>query len=206
MMIGGALGLVGNALGSSVGSGLGSMLNGGGAVATGISMLAYGPIGWVGGGLMMLLGAGTAIMGANEVYSGITGDTTMRDWMGGGLYDGLYLGLNIASAVGQIAGHMYMNSMAGQRAYAYQNINKYGYTDTVMGKTGRPYTYDRNVQKMIIKNGKMSAYVPKETSIFYKTGHNYMFKYGKWEITVSNPQKMIMHFLHRGSLRGIYPF
>jgi hypothetical protein len=58
-----------------------------------------------------VVGLTTAAFGANEIAYGITGTNYIREWSGmsEGLYNGLYLGFNIASAVGQIAGNIYMN-------------------------------------------------------------------------------------------------
>ncbi len=108
LVAGGAIGLVSNAIGSSIGGGLGSMLNGWGAISTGISLLSFGLPGIVIGAGLMVIGGATMVMGANEVVSGITGTNYMRNLMGAEVYDGLYIGLNIASSIGTIAGRLGM--------------------------------------------------------------------------------------------------
>lgn len=128
LIAGGSIGLVSNILGSKIGGGLGTVLNGVNAIITGISLMGYGPIGWIMGGILLTVGAGTAALGANEVISGFTGNDTLRDWMGEELYDGLYLGLNIGSAVGTLAGRLYIN-------YADVKI----FDDTVP-KKGKPFS------------------------------------------------------------------
>ena len=125
LIAGGSIGLVSNILGSKIGGGLGTVLNGVNAIITGISLMGYGPIGWIMGGILLTVGAGTAALGANEVISGFTGNDTLRDWMGEELYDGLYLGLNIGSAVGTLAGNIYMNSNTGKFAHEIQQNAKY---------------------------------------------------------------------------------
>ena len=59
LIVGGGLGLVTNAVVSAIGGGIGSMLNGWGAISTGISLCAYGPVGIVAGIGLMLIGGAT---------------------------------------------------------------------------------------------------------------------------------------------------
>ena len=49
------------------------------------------------------------LFGANEVAAGITGTNYIQEWTGMSdeLYNGLYMGLNIASALGTIGGNVY---------------------------------------------------------------------------------------------------
>ena len=46
--------------------------------------------------------------GLNEIVSGTIGKNEVRNWMGGNLYDGLYIGLNVTSSIGTILGNVYM--------------------------------------------------------------------------------------------------
>ena len=108
LIIGGTIGLISNALGSTIGGGLGSMLNGWGAISTGISLFSYGIIGAIAGTALSIIGGVTMAFGLNEVVSGIVGTNLIRSWTGGELYDGLYLGFNIASAVGTVVGRLGM--------------------------------------------------------------------------------------------------
>ena len=114
LIVGGTLGIITNIVGSTIGNGLSSMLNGYGAISTGISLLSFGPVGIIAGIGLMLVGGATMAFGANEVVSGITGTNYIRDFMGGDLYDGLYVGLNVASSIGTIAARLGMRA-AGTR-------------------------------------------------------------------------------------------
>jgi RHS repeat-associated protein len=149
LVIGGTLGIVTNVLGSQIGGGLGSMLNGSGAISTGISLMSCGVVGIIAGSALVLVGGATALMGANEVVEGVTGTNYIKDETGisDEAYAGLYVGLNITSAVGQIAGNAYqksytakqaniMNSKAGNYGIDMDNLN---FSDTVTNHTGRPY-------------------------------------------------------------------
>jgi len=113
LIIGGGIGLISNAFDQRIGQffgGTGSIANGWGAISTGTGLLSFGPIGWVLGGGLMLIGAGTMIFGANEVAASITGNNYIQQWTGmsDSAYGWTYLGLNIASAAGTIAGQYYM--------------------------------------------------------------------------------------------------
>ncbi len=66
-MIGGAIGLISNAFGSSIGGGIGSMLNGSGAISTGISLFSYRWVGTILGTIVTAIGVGAMIFGANEI-------------------------------------------------------------------------------------------------------------------------------------------
>ncbi len=96
--------------GSQIAGGISSTVNGGAALYTGIGLLSFGPIGWITGGSLILLGAGTMVFGVNEIVAGATGTNYIQSWTGmsDGLYNGIYVGLNIASDIGTIAGNMYM--------------------------------------------------------------------------------------------------
>lgn len=112
LIAGGTLGIITNALGSSIGGGLGSMLNGSGAISTGISLFSYGWIGAILGTIVTSIGIATMTFGANEVIKGITGHNYIQEWTGmsDSVYSGLYLGLNIASSIGTVAGRLGMRA------------------------------------------------------------------------------------------------
>lgn len=96
--------------GAQIVGGASSMVNGYGAITTGLGLLSFGPVGWVAGGLLIIAGAGAMIIGANEIVDGITGTNYIQEWTGWSddLYNGLYIGSNIVSSVGTIAGNIYM--------------------------------------------------------------------------------------------------
>ena len=115
-------------LGSQIAGGISSTLNGGNAIYTGIGLLGFGPIGWIAGGALLLIGAGTIAFGINEIVAGATGVNYIQSWTGmnDGLYSGFHIGLNIVSGIGTIAGNMYMN---------YANV-----TGNKAGITGKPFS------------------------------------------------------------------
>ena len=94
--------------GVQIAGGISSMINGGCAIHTGIGLLSFGPMGWIIGGALILAGIGTMAFGLNEIVSGTIGKNEVRNWMGGNLYDGLYIGLNVTSSIGTILGNVYM--------------------------------------------------------------------------------------------------
>ncbi len=114
LIAGGTIGLISNAVGSAIGGGIGSVVNGGGAISTGISLFSYGPIGIIAGIGLIAVGAATAIMGTNEIARGITGHNYIQEWTGmsDSLYSGLYLGFNLASSIGTIAARLGMRSIS----------------------------------------------------------------------------------------------
>ncbi len=110
----GTLGMVGNALGSTIGSGIGSMANGWGTISTGISLFSYGPLGILAGITCIAIGATTMAFGANEIAYGITGRNFIQEWTGmsDSLYSGLYLGFNILSSIATISGRLGMRHLS----------------------------------------------------------------------------------------------
>lgn len=118
--------------GAQIVGGASSMVNGYGAITTGLGLLSFGPVGWVAGGLLIIAGAGAMIIGANEIVDGITGTNYIQEWTGWSddLYNGLYIGSNIVSSVGTIAGNIYMKY---NPPYPGRNPNKIpdGFNDRV---------------------------------------------------------------------------
>lgn len=82
--------------------------------------MSCGIVGIIAGSVLALAGVATAIMGANEVVEGVTGTNYIKDatGMSDETYAGLYVGLNITSAVGQIAGNAYQKSYTAKQANA----------------------------------------------------------------------------------------
>ena len=97
-------------VGEDVVSGASTAVTGTTAVYTGIGLLSFGPIGWIAGGTLMLAGAATVVMGANEIAEGITGTNCIKEYIGidDKTYDYWYYGLNAVSAMGTMAGNAYM--------------------------------------------------------------------------------------------------
>lgn len=183
-----------NLFGAHLVGGISSTIGGIQTIGVGITLLAFGPVGWVLGGIAIASGALSIAFGAAELQQHFTGNNWMKDaGMSVGWYNGLMIGNAIVGAAVSIVGIKYMNSMHGQRAYAYQNVGKYKYTNTVANKSGRPYTYDVSKQRMVIKNGTMTVDNVSSTSIF-SGGRNYKFVYGDWSLNVSNTYRTIYHF------------
>ncbi len=91
--------------GAQIAGGIGSAVGGGTAISTGISLLAFGPVGWIVGGALILIGAGTMAFRTNEIVAGATGTNYIQQWTGMSdeLYNGLYIGLKAARRAPQFS-------------------------------------------------------------------------------------------------------
>ena len=96
--------------GSQIAGGIGSISGGAAAISTGMNLCAFGPWGIVAGIALMAVGGLTIAFGANEIVDGATGTNYIQNWFGwsDSVYNGVYTGLNIVSAVGSIAGNIGM--------------------------------------------------------------------------------------------------
>ena len=96
--------------GLQIAGGIGSFAGGATAISTGINLCAFGPLGIAAGITMMMIGAGAIAFGTNEIFAGVTGNNYIQQWFGMSdtLYNGLYIGLNIASSAGTIVGNLGM--------------------------------------------------------------------------------------------------
>ena len=117
------------AFGSQIAGGIGSCINGAGAVYTGIGLLSFGPVGWIAGGALIIIGAGTIAFGVNDIVTGVSGTNYIQSWTGmsDSVYFGINLSLNIASTVGTIAGNIYMK---------YANVS----VTSNPGRSGKPFS------------------------------------------------------------------
>ena len=112
MAVGGAVGLVMNAvepqLAQMIGA-VGSVANGYGAINAGCSLIGLGGWASVAGIGLALIGVGTIAFGANEMVAALSGTNYIQSWTGmsDAAYSWTYLGLNVASSVGQSVGNMY---------------------------------------------------------------------------------------------------
>ena len=93
--------------GSQISGGISSTVNGAGAIYTGVKLLSFGPVGWIAGGALIIIGAGTIALGTNEIVDGITGTNYIQNWTGWDdtTYNSIYAGSNMVSALGSIAGN-----------------------------------------------------------------------------------------------------
>lgn len=128
-------------------------------------------------------------------------------WMGSA-YEPVKMGLYIVPALfgmmGQYAPDSYYDEKA--RAQINKNIGNYKYTKgATKNADTRPYLYDVQKQRMVVQNGTMTRYTPSNPNSIFIKGGNYQFNYGYWELTVNLRQKIIMHFVYKGSITGMYP-
>ena len=103
-------------LGSKIAGGIGSVGGGTAAVSTGINLCAFGPWGIAAGIALMAVGGLTVALGINEIVDGTTGTNYIQNWFGwsDNVYNGVYISMNIASAVGSIAGNISMRFASNQ--------------------------------------------------------------------------------------------
>ncbi len=139
-------------LGEHLVSGAASIYGGIQTISTGVSLLAYGPVGWVLGGAAIVLGAVDITFGTAELQQHFTGDNWINDiGISGGLYTGLYIGSSIVSAAVSIGGNYYKTTTHGQIAYnakywdkgTFKNSRaslKYHYAKHGSGLTPTQYT------------------------------------------------------------------
>ena len=126
--------------GEQITSGLSSIATGGTAIYTGASLCAFGPIGCFAGGALIMMGGATSIFGANEIVDAVTGINYIQNWTGmnDNTYNNLYIGLNVASLIGSLAGitgmHVASNRILNNIAqnpptiqnYSLRQIKTYG--------------------------------------------------------------------------------
>ena len=195
----------GEIFGHQLVGGIGSIFGGGSAIATGISLFAFGPVGWIIGGIAIVAGTVSIAFGTAEIQQHFTGDNWIQDNFGwsDSLYNGLYFASNIVSGLATMGGTFYKTTLHGQRAYALQNVKRFGYTDSVKGhinsyfgkkygSTGitvggppdiRPYTNSLWAQKTIIKYGAMTA-----------DDFGWVFTLDGYRLGINNKLRLIWHF------------
>ena len=102
----------GEIFGHQLVGGIGSATGGASAIATGISLLGYGPVGWVIGGIAIIAGAASIAFGTAEIQEHFTGNNWIQDSFGwsDGLYNGLYFASNIVATLASVGGTFYRNS------------------------------------------------------------------------------------------------
>ena len=144
LLVSGTMGIISEVFGSQIGGGIGSIVNGHGAISTGISLFSFGWIGAILGTALVIIGGATALMGVNEVFSAFSNKNQIRSLIGENVYDGLYLGLNIASSVGTIVGRLGMRSVGTK-------------TGRVTGKT-TPYAKITDGYKTVQYDGRGKLY------------------------------------------------
>lgn len=165
----------GELFGHQLVGGIGSTANGVGAIGTGVSLMAFGPWGIAAGILLIGVGTATAAFGINEVVDHYSGTNYIQSWgINASVYNGLYVGLNIVSGIGQIAGNVGMRYVANAKLSAamkkpelIQTYNKFQF---------KTYARYSNEWKLLAaRNGKgMRALstVNKGNSIRYGHGIN----------------------------------
>lgn len=97
--------------GAQIFGGMSSIVNGASAILTSVSLFAFGPIGWVIGGIGIVAGLTSIAFGIAEIQEGLGyGNWLKSIGITGNLYNGLYIGSNIASSLVTIGGNIYRNS------------------------------------------------------------------------------------------------
>ncbi len=101
----------GEIFGHQLVGGIGSATGGASAIATGISLLGFGPVGWVIGGIAIIAGAASIAFGSAEIQEHFTGNNWIKDSLGmsDGLYNGLYFASNIVASLASVGGQVYKN-------------------------------------------------------------------------------------------------
>ena len=114
--------------GAQLVGGVGAIINGGSAIVTGISLLSFGPVGWIIGGLGIVAGIVSIAFGTAELQEA-TGHGNWINNIGitGDLYFGLYFGSTIVASLTTIGGNLYRNS-------------RITYGPSQAGKTGKAYS------------------------------------------------------------------
>ena len=196
---------LGEIFGHQLVGGVGSISGGATAISTGISLLAFGPVGWVIGGIAIVAGVASIAFGTAEMQEHFTGSNWIKETTGwnNSLYNGLYFASNIVASLASLGGNYYKTTKHGQRAYALQNVKRFGYTNSVKGhmnsyfgkkygsagiSTGkipdiRPYTNSLWAQKTIIKYGLMTA-----------DDFGWLFTLDGYRLGINNQRLLIWHF------------
>ena len=113
-------------LGKHLVSGASSLYGGVQTIVTGISLLSYGPVGWVLGCAAIALGAVNIAFGTAELQQHFTGSNWIHDIeITGKTYNFLYIGSSLISTAICIGGSAYMNSTAGRLAHEIQQNAQY---------------------------------------------------------------------------------
>ena len=91
--------------------GIGSIVNGGSAILTSMSLFAFGPIGWMIGGIGIIAGLASIAFGTAEIQESTGYGNWIKDiGVTKELYSNLYVGSNIISSLVTIFGNVYRNS------------------------------------------------------------------------------------------------
>ena len=190
----------GEIFGHQLVGGIGSAINGGTAIATGISLLSFGPIGWIIGGIAIVAGVVCIAFGTAEIQESFGVGNWIKDGLGitGGLYDGLYVGSNIVASVATIGGNAYRSSrITYGSGRSSTNTNPRAYS--------RYYQMEGGKVKQITHYGKGG--VPKYTiDVFGKshgnivTPHKHPFSLntsptGITRLTRNDPEKTMKYLL-----------
>ena len=132
--------VAGEVFGHQLVGGIGSAIGGWSAITTGISLLAYGPVGWVIGGIAIIAGTASMAFGTAEVQEHFTGNNWIKDTLGwnDSLYNGLYFASNIVATLASVGGNIYRSHMTssglGQAAKTPQKPYSRYYQIDNMGK------------------------------------------------------------------------
>lgn len=115
-----------NLLGAHLVGGISSLFGGIQTIGIGVTLLAYGPVGWVLGGIAIASGLLSIAFGTAELQEHFTNKNWMKDAdLSDGWYTGLMIGNAIVSAAVSFVGVKYINSNAGKKAFEIQKNANY---------------------------------------------------------------------------------
>jgi len=104
----------GGIFGHQLVGGAGSVITGGNAIYTGISLIAFGgPVGWILGSIALVSGIASVGFGAAEIQEYFTGDNYIKQWgITGDLYNGLMIASVLTAGITTVAGQRYLRTHA----------------------------------------------------------------------------------------------
>jgi hypothetical protein len=172
----------GEIFGHQLVGGIGSTVNGGNAIGTGISLLSFGPVGWVIGGVAIIAGTSCIIFGSAEIQEHFTGNNWIKssgmsdDW-----YNGLYIGSNITASVATIGGNFYKTTTHGQVAHNARYWDKGTFNNS---RASLRYHYGKHGAGMTVSEYTNSArvFANNNASLFRYT-YNYKLNNVSWYYT-----------------------
>ena len=103
--------VIGQAVGSQAAGGISSIVNGGTAIATGISLFSFGPVGWILGGIAILAGIVSIAFGTAEIQEAATGNNWIKSTgISTNAYNTIYITANVVATIASIAGNVFRAS------------------------------------------------------------------------------------------------
>ena len=104
----------GELFGHQLVGGAGSIVTGGNAIYTGVSLIAFGgPVGWILGSAALISGIASVGFGAAEIQEHFTGNNYIKEWgITGNIYNGLMITSVLTAGITTVAGQRYLRTHA----------------------------------------------------------------------------------------------